>query len=212
MVFALEDLESEKDAGDPSDIQYHALPLLDQAVSRPLRARKIRPQNNIDTFSSLRPSSLPNPSHIRPMRGQAHVDSSSHVMLPRSKVSTTLTPGDSLSPPVQHESSLQATSEHDAELLRLVAANTPSHRGAWTPNSRAWQTFTRRQDSKEAVGRSRIPEEGEETEEMNSAGERPPAVTADQLADDGTLYSFTFPCYLLINAFRLWCRCFSTHL
>jgi len=99
------------------------------------------------------------------MRGQPHVDSSSQVMLPRSKVLTTLNLGGPLSPPLQHGLSPKLTSEHDAELLRLVAADTPSHRGAWTPNSRAWQTFTRRQDSKELVKRSRIPEEGEETEE-----------------------------------------------
>lgn len=108
-------------------------------------------------------------------------------MLPRPKV----TSGGSLSSPVQQGPSLQTTSEHDAELLRLVAANIPSHRGAWAPNSRAWRTFTRRQDSKELVG-GRIPEEGEEMEEMNLAKERPPAVTADQLTDDGTFfYSFS---------------------
>ena len=179
MVFALEDLEDEEYTGD---IQHSILPLLEQAVSRPLRPRKMRSQTNIETFSSIRPSSLPNPSHIRPMRGHPHVDSSSHVMVPRP---TTLTPDDSPSPPV-HGSHRQVTSEQDAELLKLVAANTPSHRGAWTPNSRAWQTFTRRQDSKEVVKRSRIPEEGEEIEEMISAVESLPTLIADQLAHDGT--------------------------
>ena len=184
MVFALEDLGGEGNTGDSSDIQHGTLPLLEQTVPRPLRPRKMRPQNNIETFSSLRPSSLPNPSHIRPMRGQPHVDPSSHVILPRPKVPTALSFGGEREPPVQ------ITTEHDAELLRLVAADTPSHRGAWAPNSRAWQTFTRRQDSKEVVERSRIPEEREGPAEMNFAVQRPPAVTADQLADDGTC-SFT---------------------
>jgi hypothetical protein len=105
-------------------------------------------------------------------------------MLPRPKVPTALTPDGSLSPPAQ------ITTEHDAELLRLVAADTPSHRGAWAPNSRAWQTFTRRQDSREAVERTRIPEEREEPAEINSAVQRHPVATADQLVDDGTC-SFT---------------------
>lgn len=187
MVFALEDLEGEEDIGDSSDIQHGTLPLLEQAVSRPLRPRTIRPQNSIEIFSSLRPSSLPNPSHIRPMRSQPHVDSSSHVMLPHPKVLTTHTPGGSRSPPLQHRSSPQIPTEHDAELLRLVAADTPSHRGAWTPNSRAWRTFIRRQDLKEDVDRSsRIPEEGEETEETDPVEERSPVVTGNESADKGT--------------------------
>lgn len=185
MVFTLDDLEGEVDAEDSSSIQHSTLHLLEQPVSRPLRPRKTRLQN-IETFSSLRPSSLPNPSHIRPMRGQPHVDSSSQVMLPRPKAPTTLTPSDS--PP-------RIMSEHDAELLRLVAADTPSHRGAWTPNSRAWQTFTRRQDSKDNLGSNRISEEGEETEGNNFAVQRPSAARVDHTTDNGTW--FTLPLSLI---------------
>lgn len=179
MVFALEDLEGEEDtAGDFSDTRHSTLPLLEPSVSRPLRPGKMRSN---EAFSSLRPSSLPNPSHIRPMRGQPHIDSS-QVILPRPKVLTT-TAGGSLSPSLQYGSLPGTPSEHDAELLRLVAAYTPSHRGAWTPSSKAWQTFTRRQEN---LGCSRIPEEGEDTEEMNFAVQRRPVVTEDQLTDDGT--------------------------
>ena len=188
MLFPLEDLEGEEDTGDSSDIQHSTLPLLEQAASRPLRPRTIRSQNNTEIFSSLRPSSLPNPSHIRPMRGQPHVDSSSHVILPRPKVLITPTPGGSRSPPLQYP---QIPAEHDAELLRLVAADTPSHRGAWAPNSRAWRTFIRRQDLKEDADRNgRILEEGEETEETDSDEESSPVATRDQLAANGTC-SFT---------------------
>jgi hypothetical protein len=148
MLFALEDLEGEEDT---SDIQHSSLPLVEQAVSRPLRPKTIRSQNSIEIFSSLRPSSLPNPSHIRPMRGQPHVDSSSHMILPRPKVLVTPTPDGSRSP---HGLSPHIPTEHEAELLRLVAADTPSHRGAWAPNSRAWRTFIRRQDLKEDVDRN----------------------------------------------------------
>ena len=190
MLFALEDLDGEEDTRDSSDIQHSTLPLLEQAVSRPLRSRTIRSQNNIEIFSSLRPSSLPNPSHIRPIRGQPHVDSSSHVMLPRPKVLIRPTLGGSRSPPLQHGLLTQIPTEYDAELLRLVAADTPSHRGAWAPNSRAWRTFIRRQDLKEDVDRNgSILEEGEETKETGSDEERFPVIKGDQLDNDGT-YSF----------------------
>ena len=187
MLFSLEDLEGEEDAEDSPG----ALPLLEQVVSRPLRPRTIRSQNNIEIFSSLRPSSLPNPSHIRPMRSQPHVDSSSHVMLPSPKVLITPTPGGSRSPPLHHGLSPQMPTEHDTELLRLVAADIPSHRGAWAPNSRAWRTFIRRQEIKEDVDRNgKILEEGEETEETDSDEERSPVVIRDQLSNDGTCSFF----------------------
>ena len=187
MLFSLEDLEGEEDTGDSSDIQPSTLPLLEQAVSRPLRPKTIRSQTNIEIFSSIRPSSLPNPSHIRPMRGQPHVDSSSHSMLSRPKVLIAPTASGSRSPPLHHGLSPQIPTEHDAELLRLVAADTPSHRGAWAPNSRAWRTFIRRQDLKEDVDlNGRILEEGEETEETDSDEGRSPVVTRDQLTDNGT--------------------------
>ena len=186
MLFSLEDLEGE-DTGDSSDIQLSTLPPLEQLVSRPLRPKTIRPHTNIENFASLRPSSLPNPSHIRPMRGHPHVDSSSHSIVPRPKVLNTPTPSGSRSPALRHGFSPQIPTEHDAELLKLVAADTPCHRGAWAPNSKAWRTFIRRQDLKEDVDRNgRILEEGEETEETDSDEGRYPVVTRDELADDGT--------------------------
>ena len=201
MLFSLEDLEGE---GYSSGIQHSTpLPLVEQPVSRPLRARTTRSQNNIEIFSSLRPSSLPNPSHIRPLRGQPHVDSSSHVMLPRPTTKVLNTPtslgGGSRSPPLHHGSSPQIPTEHDAELLRLVAADTPSHRGAWAPNSRAWRTFIRRQDLKEGVDRNgRILEEGEETEETDSDEERSPVVTRDHLPNNGTFLLYSLSLLLLL--------------
>jgi len=45
----------------------------------------------------------------------------------------------------------------EAELLKLVAADTPSHRGAWKRDSKAWQLFIRRQDERTSV--PLIPEE-----------------------------------------------------
>jgi hypothetical protein len=130
------------------------------------------------------------------MRGQPHVDSSSHVMLPRPKVLSTTTPGGSRSPPLhQHNLSPHIPTEHDAELLRLVAADTTSHRRAWAPNSKAWQTFIRRQGLKGDLDRSRIPEEGEETEDsemdLDLETRRSPVVIGNQLAVNGSTCLFT---------------------
>jgi hypothetical protein len=49
-----------------------------------------------------------------------------------------------------------------AEILKLVAADTPSHRGAWKQDSRAWQLFVRRQGDKGHQSGSLIPEETED--------------------------------------------------
>ena len=47
------------------------------------------------------------------------------------------------------------------EIMRLVAANTPSHRAAWKKNSKAWQLFFARRDRRAGeVGPEPISEEG----------------------------------------------------
>ena len=165
MIFELEDLEPGEGADKLDTARQNTLPLLEQAATRPARSKRLRPQTStaIDTFNSLRPSSLPTPSHIRPLRSQPGVDSSSQGMmlsLPRAPavISTSRTQASG-------SSSQKTANELDAELLKLVAADTPSHRGAWAPDSRAWQTFTRRQDQKDDVDHEGIPEEGDNTED-----------------------------------------------
>lgn len=156
MIFALEDLD-----GVETEVQQGSLPFIDQPLVRPTKPRRPRPPTNgpHEAFSSLRPASLPNPSHMRPMRSQPGVDSSSQgimLNLPRASGSTDNT---NILPRTAPTSA--PLTENDAALLKLVAADTPSHRGAWTPESRAWQMFTRRQDSKENVVHSNIPENSE---------------------------------------------------
>lgn len=153
MIFALEDLD-----GVETEAQQASLPFIDQPLVRPTKARRPRPPTNgpHEAFLSLRPASLPNSSHVRPMRSPPGVDSSSQgimLNLPRASGSTNI-------PPRTVPTSTPLT-ENDAALLKLVAADTPSHRGAWTPESRAWQMFTRRQDSKENIMHSNIPENSE---------------------------------------------------
>ena len=70
----------------------------------------------------------------------------------------------------------KAPDARDAEILKLVAADTPSHRGAWKLDGKAWQTFTRRQGSKDHLNHGNIPEEvedesGERSDEVGAPGE-----------------------------------------
>ncbi|KAF9478408.1 hypothetical protein BDN70DRAFT_895750 [Pholiota conissans] len=166
LIFPLEE-GTEEDLEQAANNPQHTLPLLDQQTTRPVRIRNPRLHNNSgqETFASLRPSSLPIPSHIRPMRSQPGVDSFSQSMilnLPRIVKR----------PEEQHAtlSTQRPVTENEAAILKLLAADTPSHRGAWTPESKAWQTFTRRQDSKDDIDHSNIPEE-EDDDDSNDAGE-----------------------------------------
>ncbi|KAJ2917505.1 hypothetical protein MD484_g2930, partial [Candolleomyces efflorescens] len=142
MIFDMEDTEGGDKTSSPQ--LAPALPLLEQpTVNRPLRPGKAKPKSNglSQSFAGLRPASLPNPSYIRP-RSQPGADAS-HAMrlsLPRGGPNS-LTGGGSKvngtkSPTGEDES-------NDEGIRRLVAADTPSHRGAWSTDGRIWQDFTR---------------------------------------------------------------------
>ncbi|THG98215.1 hypothetical protein EW026_g3935 [Hermanssonia centrifuga] len=62
----------------------------------------------------------------------------------------------------------QVTDPREAEILKLVAASTPSHRSAWKKNSAAWQTFVNRQKALDNQ-RNSIPEEDESSNAEGSA-------------------------------------------
>ncbi|KAF8954286.1 hypothetical protein BDZ97DRAFT_1677233 [Flammula alnicola] len=172
MVFALEDLEDGERAKLPSIIPLPqaTLPLLDHPVSRPVGPRNTYLHNNAahETFSSLRPSSLPNPSHTRPLRSQPGVDSfSQSMMLSLPKTVANTNHSDTPYRPIPSSSQIPVT-ENDAVILKLVAADTPRHGRACIPKSKAWQIFTCRQDSKDNIEHSSIPEEGESDEGLSS--------------------------------------------
>ena len=42
--------------------------------------------------------------------------------------------------------------QQEEEILKLVAAHTPSHRGAWKRNSKAWKTLMNRHYIRDAHG------------------------------------------------------------
>lgn len=174
MIFQLEDLDQEVNES-PVDSKS-SLPLIEQ-FAQPARIRKRRHSTELSgSFSSLRPASLPAPSHIRPPKSPHGADSSSPaIILSLPRPSSSLKDGQSsasepTSPIKQSREKQGSVNPRDAEILKLVAANMPSHRGAWKPNSKAWQTFVRRQqDSRDHVENGYIPEEGEE-EETNGDG------------------------------------------
>jgi len=174
MIFELEDLDQE--ANETPVDSKSSLPLVEQPA-QPTRIRKRRLSTELSgSFSSLRPASLPAPSHIRPPKSPHGADSSSPAIilsLPRhlSSPKEGQSPGSVPNSPTKQSGEKQGSANpRDVEILRLVAANMPSHRGAWKPNSKAWQTFVRRQDSRDHAENGYILEEGEEENNGDGSG------------------------------------------
>ncbi|KAH0587951.1 hypothetical protein J132_00320 [Termitomyces sp. J132] len=160
MIFVLEDLEGAHQ-GSPGKA---TLQLVEQPALA-VRPRRQRPQNmdNLSTsFSGLRPASLPAPSLVRPSRkGPEPSATTLTLTLPRSSFPE--------APASQVETSdTFSTPSPDPKMLELLAANTPSHRGAWNPESKAWQTFVKRQPGR--YDSEAILEEGEDDVGTDASG------------------------------------------
>lgn len=177
MIFNLDDMDGINTAPGPEP----SLPLLEQpTVFRPVRkARAIDTAGLPGSLSALRGASLPFIPHMR-SRSQPGVDTSFGLISIQRP-----------SPPEENHSSNSSNSPiavHDQQdgddddgeesgedeepfdprdemILDLVAAGTPSHRGAWKADSKAWLTFTQRQGRKEKA-QARIPEEVGEGKEV----------------------------------------------
>ncbi|KAF8728321.1 hypothetical protein AX14_006793 [Amanita brunnescens Koide BX004] len=146
MIFELD--EPEGDGAEPStSATAQTLPLLEQAAARPVRHRRAKSSSSVglpSSFSSLRPLSLPGPSQIRPPRSPHGIDASSQNVMMSLPKQTTLDKQKRL---LGGKHTLAQVPEEeldprDAVILRLVAADTPSHRGAWKPDSEAWKSLT----------------------------------------------------------------------
>lgn len=164
MIFDIEDEGSERSLSSGP-----TLPLVEApSHSRPTKPRKARTQQPgmPNSFAALRPTSLPAPSHIRPPRGQHGVDSSSQAMIlslprPTAPIARKDDRDAGEEPEAQVVHVEEPIDPQDAEILKLVAANTPSHRGAWKLDGEAWKTFVRRRDAKARQGNGDIAEDGE---------------------------------------------------
>lgn len=170
MIFELEDSGDEQPGEDYGEVDQRKwiLPLNEPVQERPLSPRRFRDANSAglpQSFASLRPSSLPVPSLVRPPLDRTSLLSDSQASGSNVKIPLELPPKPKrkVSAVTSEERPLQP---HEAEILRLVAAGTPSHRGAWTRDSEAWKIFERRQKSRSQSGADSpaIAEEGEDAE------------------------------------------------
>lgn len=140
IIFPLDDVVSEAAEENTAGEQQNTLHLLEQPPPRPVSIKKRGVVAGSDAFHSLRPASLPAPSHIRPIRSPPGVDVSSQMIFPVHLKSLPSTVTSSKTP--KRKPSPSPLSERYAELLKLVAADMPSHRGAWVPGSENWKMFT----------------------------------------------------------------------
>ncbi|GBE80038.1 Cleft lip and palate transmembrane protein [Sparassis crispa] len=158
------DMEGEggerKDTGpvlDPSSPLSPKSPTPDspRAPKRPPRARKSNDFGPV-SFAALRPASLPTYSTVPPPPRLREEPAPAATPRPQAMRESLLVPPDG-SRQVNGNHDVIANGKEDsddeenfglqeAEILRLVAASTPSHRGAWKKNSKAWQLFVNRSE------------------------------------------------------------------
>lgn len=151
MIFDLEDEGNERSSAEDVRLPLNEPPV---APVRPTRARAAGP-GLPSSLSTLRPSSLPAPSHVRPTR---HFAPSNDVVSQSLSPSREFVKRVTLPQPDSDDSS--ELDNQEAEIMKLVAANTPSHRGAWKKDSKAWQMFVNRKGG--LAGRVQIREEHED--------------------------------------------------
>lgn len=188
MIFVLEDLEGAHQ-GSPGKATL-------QLVEQPfVQARPRRQRQNVDnlsmSFSGLRPASLPTSSLVRPSRNGPGLNTSpftlslprpSHPFQPASSI------GDVSNTQMENSDEFRAPPP-DPKMLELLAANTPSHRGAWKQESKAWQTFVKRQPAR--YDSEAIIEEGEDDTGNDASGFAIPDVLPKHLQKPGEDHSST---------------------
>jgi hypothetical protein len=212
MIFDMEDTEGGDKTSSPQ--LAPALPFLEQpTVNRPLRPGKAKPKTNglSQSFAGLRPASLPNPSYIRP-RSQPGADAS-HAMrlsLPRGGPNS-LTGGGSKVNGTKSPTGEDEKEGNDEEIRRLVAADTPSHRGAWSTDGRIWQDFTRGHNITSNVIMEESENDNDEVEiGANSTAENAPIANGQRSSvqqvslraekkyedeENGTFHFLTYDCH-----------------
>ncbi|KAI0089147.1 hypothetical protein BDY19DRAFT_993374 [Irpex rosettiformis] len=172
---AVFDMENE-DTEDEADVPTESSPAPSQPetpVAEPVQSQHRHPRRHASwsglpsSFSSLRPVSLPLPSAVRP---PPRVINSEDRSRPQGTREMVLSPADSevkwreIEEPRRFKEEEEVMDPHEAEILKLVAASTPSHRSAWKKDSSAWRTFVARQKSQKSQKHQRsssIPEEDE---------------------------------------------------
>ncbi|KAL5527376.1 hypothetical protein ACEPAG_6167 [Sanghuangporus baumii] len=124
------------------------------------------------SFAALRPSTLPAPSHIRPpVRSRIHNDDNETKQLSIPQAS-----GSSQAKDIKRQSEDDLTGEvlspEQKDFLKLVAAETPSHRGFWKPGSDSWRIFDRNHGHSSSGRQSRTTENDDEEDPPSKANGR----------------------------------------
>ena len=155
MIFDLEDEGNERADADEAQLPLNEPPV---APVRSTRARATGP-GLPSSLSTLRPASLPAPSAARPTKHFTVTDDiTSQSLNPARDFVKRATPPEL----VDSDEDSSELDNQEEEIRKLVAANTPSHRGAWKKNSKAWQMFVHRKGESLASRRqSHIREETE---------------------------------------------------
>ncbi|KDQ64300.1 hypothetical protein JAAARDRAFT_52267 [Jaapia argillacea MUCL 33604] len=164
MIFDLDEEGNGRQSSEADDATAATLPLNESLRSpvRPrARSRKSDTRGLPASLSTLRPASLPAPSAVRP-RSLPDTDTQDIEIIEPRSLQSNGDKSDSVRPrqtakPVEPERNWDP---REQEILKLVAADIPSHRGAWKRDSKAWSTFVRRQG-----GRATYPTGGMITEE-----------------------------------------------
>lgn len=142
LIFELEDGISDLDSSDAAP----TLPFIENAQVRRRGRHRVANLGTLpESLSSLRPTSLPAYSVQQPNAAKEPATSVSNSVAPRTQLQE-----------AQSEYPGQLDPQEE-EILKLVAANTPSHRSAWKRNSKAWQLFVSRR--RNGVPGALIPEE-----------------------------------------------------
>lgn len=117
-----------------------------QAPQRSVNGRKKNKATTLPaSLGSLRPASLPNISSIHSPPLNSATPRFAEAEMVRSSQVNGATP---VPTSIEEEEEEEELDPREAEILRLVAASTPSHRAAWKKDSRAWQLFVSRQGRK----------------------------------------------------------------
>ncbi|KIM57982.1 hypothetical protein SCLCIDRAFT_1219039 [Scleroderma citrinum Foug A] len=153
MIFELEEEGGERDTSEGP-------PVLSFVDSAPASQRHGRHRSGSHTglpasLSSLWPTSLPAHSGLRQRTGIANTRANGGSRRSPSPV------GRSDEREMDHDEDVD---QQEEEILKLVAAHTPSHRGAWKRNSKAWKALMNRHYIRDAHG-ALVAEENEDDSE-----------------------------------------------
>jgi len=138
MIFELEEEGSERDTSEGPLV----LSFVDSTPS-PQRHGRHRSGSHTGlpaSLSSLWPTSLPAHSARRQRTGIANTRANGGSHRSASPISRS---------EMDHDEDVD---QQEEEILKLVAAHTPSHRGAWKRNSKAWKTLMNRHYIRDAHG------------------------------------------------------------